>query len=680
MNKNRKKNSTIQLACDFETVVTGKKDQSETEVWCCGIVNLDDPDELDSVYVGHSIQDFFDKMYSYKANKVFAYFHNLKFDGGFILSHILSEGYKLSCVEICNEEGEVVETVMNKKQTSLKNNEFTTLISTKGQWYTIKIKHNSKIYEIRDSLKLLPFSLKKLGKDFKTKHQKTEIEYTGDRYAGCPMTEQEIEYQKNDCLVLKEALNIMFEEGHTSLTIASCCMKEFKKYYTDDAFKSKFPNLYGDNYVLNEKIFGYESAGSFIKASYKGGWCYVKSDRKGKVYRDVIGTTADVNSLYPDVMLHNRFCVGYPHFFIGDIPDYIKDDDELYYFIRVRTRFYLRPNRLPCIQIKGNIFYKNRGREWLETSDSRDEFGRYWRTREDTINGGIVEMIPELVLTKTDWELIQEQYDLCHTEILGGCWFHTQENIFNDYLNKWAEIKMNSKGAQRAIAKLFMNSLYGRFATSTDASFKVPYVKDGVMYSYNQESVSIDKGAYIPIGSQITALARAKTIRAAQANYDTFCYADTDSIHCLCKPDDIKGAPEHPTKIGYWKYETCWNEAIFTRAKTYIERVTHEDREEVEEPFYNVKCAGMPQRSKDLFISKLTKEPLTDEDNIADYEKLIGVKNLNEDEIAFCKSPKMTLEDFKIGLCVPGCLKPKTIKGGVILINQDYQMRKGLFD
>lgn len=677
MNKNRKKSGTIKLACDFETVVTGEKDQSETEVWCCGIVDLDDPDELDSVYVGHSIQDFFDKMYSYKANKVVAYFHNLKFDGNFIIDYILDNGYKLSCVEICDDEGEVIETIITKKQTDIKNNEFTVLISAKGQWYTIKIKHNSKIYEIRDSLKLLPFSLKKLGKDFKTKHQKTEIEYTGDRYAGCPMTEQEIEYQKNDCLVLKEALNIMFEEGHTSLTIASCCMKEFKKYYSDDAFKELFPNLYGDNYVLNEDIFGSKSAGEYIRKSYRGGWCFVKPDRKGKVYKNVTGTTADVNSLYPDVMLHNRFCVGYPHFFQGDVPKYVKENDELYYFVRVKTRFYLKENHLPCIQIKGNILYPSR--KWLETSDYIDTFGNNWKMLDDPINGGIMQMIPEMTFTKTDWELIKEQYDLEDTEILDGCWFYTQENIFTEYLNKWAEIKMISKGAKRAIAKLFMNSLYGRFATTVDASFKVPYIKDGVMHSYNQESISIQKGAYIPIGSQITALAREKTIRAAQANYDVFCYADTDSIHCLCKPDDIKGAPEHPTKIGFWKYESCWNEAIFTRAKTYIERVTHEDREEVE-PYYNVKCAGMPQRSKDLFISKLTKEPLKDEDNIEDYEEMIGIKHLNDDEISFCKIPKMTLDDFKVGLCVPGCLKPKSIKGGVFLLNGDYQMRKGLFD
>lgn len=49
---------------------------------------------------------------------------------------------------------------------------------------------------------------------------------------------------------------------------------------------------------------------------------------------------------------------------------------------------------------------------------------------------------------------------------------------------------------------------------------------------------------HIPVGSAFTSYARQFMKRAAQANCDTFLYIDTDSIHCSCTPDEVKGAPE----------------------------------------------------------------------------------------------------------------------------------------
>ena len=45
-----------------------------------------------------------------------------------------------------------------------------------------------------------------------------------------------------------------------------------------------------------------------------------------------------------------------------------------------------------------------------------------------------------------------------------------------------------------------------------------------------------------------------------------------------------------------------------------------------------------------------------------------------EDEIKFLKI-KRTLEDFKIGLKIPGKLIPKRIRGGVLLVDTTYEMR-----
>ena len=97
-------------------------------------------------------------------------------------------------------------------------------------WYTIIIKVNNHFIEIRDSLKILPFSVKRIGDNFGTKHKKIDMEYTGFRYAGCEISDSEKEYIANDVLVVKEALEIMFNEGHDKLTKVLVVWKNTKIY------------------------------------------------------------------------------------------------------------------------------------------------------------------------------------------------------------------------------------------------------------------------------------------------------------------------------------------------------------------------------------------------------------------------------------------------------------------
>ena len=247
----------------------------------------------------------------------------------------------------------------------MKNNTFKYSISNMGQWYSITVKLKGKYIEIRDSLKLLPFSVKRIGTSFATKHKKLDMEYEGLRYAGCPITEEEQAYIANDVLVVKEALEIMFSEGHKNLTIGSCCLSEYKRLTGRMVYEEQFPNIYE---IDIDETYGATNAGEYVKKSYRGGWCYVVEEKKEKLLTN--GTTADVNSLYPSMMSSesgNRYPVGKPMFWQGDyIPDVIEREG-YYYFVRIRTRFELKPGFLPFIQIKGNPLYK--GTECLKTSD-----------------------------------------------------------------------------------------------------------------------------------------------------------------------------------------------------------------------------------------------------------------------------------------------------------------------
>lgn len=647
--------------CDFETTVY--RNQKSTEVWASASTELFTDD---SVQIFHSIQEQLDYFISLKCNIV-AYYHNLKFDGSFWLSYLLiDKGYKQAYIK----RGNKVEWLQEK---NMENNTFKYSISAKGQWYSIIIKVKNHFIEIRDSLKLLPFSVKKIGESFKTRHRKLEMEYTGFRYPGCEITDEEKKYIANDVLVVKEALEILFNEGHDKLTIGSCCLSEYKKICKHSLkneldYNEMFPDVY--DIPIDKNIYKCDNAGEWVKKSYKGGWCYLVKGKENKIYYN--GTTADVNSLYPSMMSSesgNPYPVGKPTFWYGNyIPDEALEDNR-YYFIRIKTRFYLKKDKLPFIQIKGNLLYK--GTESLETSDIYDKETNQYYTHYRDLNGNLVDTRVELTLTMTDFILIKEHYELVDFEILDGCWFYTQIGIFDEYIQKYKHQKQISKGAKRELAKLFLNNLYGKMASSKDSSFKLAYVKDDKSIGFLPVSEFNKKPGYIPVGSAITSYARNFTIRTAQKNYHGvnnpgFIYADTDSIHCDLPPDQIKGIKVHAKDFCCWKLESCWDKAVFTRQKTYIEHVIAEDLETIEKPYNNIKCAGMPQKCKDLFELSMQ--------GTANYNEM-----WSDDERNFLfdennKPIKRDFSDFKIGLSVPDKLRPKRILGGILLVETTYQM------
>lgn len=635
------------FACDFETTVY--EGQQFTEVWSSACVEL----YTEAVKVFHSIGDTLNYFKSLRTNVVL-YYHNLKFDGSFWL-------YYLKDVLHLEEGLTVVDdiTTMNKKY-EMENNTYVYSISDRGMWYTIDIKLNNQIIEIRDSLKLLPFSLKQIGRDFKTKHQKLEMEYTGFRYSGCNISDEEMEYIKNDVLVLKEALEIMFNEGHTKLTIGSCCLEEYKRIIGSANYDVLFPNVYDEK--LNPDIFGEENAGDYIRHSYKGGWCYVRPQKCNRIYKH--GLTADVNSLYPSVMHSesgNYYPIGQPTFWYGNFIPQEAMINHRYYFLRIRTRFKIRNGYLPFIQIKGNNLYK--GTECLETSDIKDKkTGKYYPCYRDA-NGKLHQAYVTLTLTSTDYKLFLEHYDAYECEILDGCWFEAEKGIFDDYINKYKQIKMTSKGARRTLAKLFLNNLYGKMASNTDSSFKVAYIGDDKALHYYIVNEKNKKPGYIPVGSAITSYAREFTIRTAQKNFygddkDGFIYADTDSIHCSLTPERLKGVRVHPTDFCAWKLESVWDMGIFVRQKTYIERVIEEDSKPCE-PYYNIKCAGLPDNCKELFLRSVRGET---------------AKDSEPEDVKEFLSKQRKISDFKTGLKIPQKLRPVNIRGGTLLVPSIYTL------
>lgn len=617
---------------DFETTVY--ENQEFTEVWAAALVRL----HSENVEIYNSIEKFYNRLLNEKDNDITIYFHNLKFDGTFILDYLLGT---LHYVQAETHNSSDIRTFTFDKEKNMPNRSVKYVISSMGQWYSIIIKDQDRFIRIYDSLKLLPFSVKKIGNSFETKHKKLNIEYEGFRQANAEITEEEKLYISNDVLVIKEALEIMFKQGHNEMTIGSCCLKEYKRIITKTVFEDLFPDL--RKYQIHRQDTPEENADQYIRKSYRGGWCYLCHGKEHKQFTN--GVTLDVNSLYPSMMHSqsgNYYPTGYPEFwYCNYIPaEALKPNS--YYFIRIRTQFKLKHGKLPFIQIKGNLLYKST--ECLETSDILSSTDNKYYSMYKDLDGNIRPASVELTLTMTDYKLIQEHYNLYNTEIISGCYFHAEKGIFDEYIDKYKKIKQESKGAVRELSKLYLNNLYGKMATGTYNSFKVAYMREDESLGFFIVPSNDKKPIYIPVGSAITSYARCFTIRAAQANYHGkdkagFIYADTDSIHCDLPLEKIKGVPIHDTEFCHWKMESQWDVGYFERQKTYIEHIVDNDK-----TFYNIKCAGMPERCKEQFIDGLN-------------------------------SGKYTLQDFTVGLTLSGKLLPKRIKGGTILVETTYEMR-----
>ena len=671
---------------DFET--TTYPGIKETEVWmsiicplysreCIVHDNIDDTLEMLKLIYGNS--------------KV--YYHNLKFDGSFLLNKLI----KMGCKVALDKDGK---TWLDDDD--MVNNSFKCMISGMGQFYTIHWKVNNHIICFQDSLKILPFTVERVGKAFCKTFQKGEpIDYTKYRRARGPMTEDEIKYGKLDVLTMVEALEIVFSEGHNNMTIGSCCLAEYKKLIGKKDYEILFPDLTEDACAIP----GFDHTDDYVRRSYHGGWCYCLQPGKLFSYKFTdksqdwvsmskeeldkhkrtrsCGFTYDVNSLYPSMMHSmsgNKFPVGTPIYWSGSkIPETALQDDK-YYFVRIKCKFKLRKNFLPTIQIKNSPNYNSR--EYLKTSVSTKYNTLFKKTN-------VIDEQVELTLTMTDFELIKKHYILTELEILDGCYFNAEIGIFDVYIDKYAEIKMNSEGAEREFAKLFLNNLYGKLASSTDSDYKIPYINDKGALSYRTITANDKKAGYIACGSAITSYARNFTISAAQKNYKEFIYADTDSIHTTRAPKNMVDMNFHSSKFCHWAIESAWDEAIFSGPKTYIEHVTHEwdkkscQLENVKKSFYDIKCAGMGKGAKDNLnrvLSGNLYNPLDEKDKLI---LKVRYKKLNDDikkeiqyrhDLVDFLSKPLTMEDFKPGIKVPGNLAPKQIPGGTLLIEKHFEM------
>lgn len=656
----KKKELPICIVSDFETTTDNPL---HVKVWSAESIDLGTQTKSvpESCVHQTNIADYINYIVSRAAtNNVVVYFHNLKFDGSYILDYLEHSNIYQPNVHVAYDSN------ADKATTTLVDNEgeskykmpadtYTYTVNNKNVMYSIFMSVNGHFVEFRDSLKLLPFPLRKIAKDFNTPHKKLEMNFSNKQPGYIP-TPEEMSYIENDVLVLKEGLEAFADSLECDvralpMTDATIALNAFKETLGNNASNRKnrwnalFPNQ------LMFKTFEGETFDRYVRDSYHGGWCYTNPKYQGKkITLDIlplsekekkqlrkakyVGLVFDVNSLYPS-MMHSKSGCFYPYgngvYRKGEPDEKLEElvkNKKGYYFIRFSCEFRLKKDHLPTVQIKNNPNYK--GTEWLTTSSY------YSRRRHKWIRNRVT-----LTMTCIDWKLFQEHYDIIDLKIDSHIRYKATTGIFDNFIDKWYEIKKHSKGAKRQLAKIILNSSYGKFAQSNDGSYIVYRKGDSKLLSETVKKEDDSRVKYIPIGAAITSWARNFTIRHAQKNYDRFLYADTDSIHMFGLKENAVGIEESPSELCCWKNETKWDKAIFAGQKRYIEHVVEADLESCN-PYHNVKCCGMGEQAKENLID-------------------------------FFETGRYDYDIFKDGLVVGGNLKGHRVDGGIFLQEQAFQ-------
>lgn len=504
---------------DFET--TNEQyylDNGYTKVWLWAICDNDD----NIVSYGENIETFIEYCYKNLFGKTI-YFHNLKFDGSFILDYLIKQGYEY------------------KENLKDIDKGISCLISDMGVWYAIDVKfRKNRMVHFHDSLKLLPFKVEKIAKDFGLSILKEKIDYSN--YV---VNAETLEYIFHDVRIVAQALKIIKGEGMTKMTTASSAYN----FYTTNKPKASLERYYCelDTNLLKE-----------WRQAYRGGRSQVNPMYRGKIVKNV--RRFDINSMYPYIMRYLSLPYGEPYQYVGRD----KYDFEL---THCRIGFHIKKDSLPSLLKKGLSF--------AEDSYYTD-----------------TDFIEEMWLSNIDLQLVERNYDVYFFEIIETYGFRTTNLLFNEYVDYWYAKKQQDKGAQRIVDKLMLNSLYGKFGTNIEKAHKIPILEDNKI-KFDTSEYSEGRKYYLPVAIAIVSWAHLLIDNAIHdTGIDNFVYCDTDSIHTLgTLPIDMIDNK----KLGKFKMEAVETKAKYVRQKCYI---TYEDNN------YHITCAGMPENVKSNTIKE----------------------------------------------------------------------------
>lgn len=513
----------------------------------------------------------------------------------------------------------------------------TRLTRNNGKIINLNIRYNNKYnLSIRDSLLLLPSSLRKLAKSFNTEEQykgtfpilflgNIEPNYIGpvtyfkyfkditfeeyQEYLGnypnniWSLKDETIKYCEMDCISLYNVLcnfNLLIFD-HFQLNIVNYPTLSSLAF---GIFRSKF--LKEDNKIalISGKLL------DDIKQGYYGGHTEVYKTYGENLYH------YDVNSLYPFIMKNCPMPIGPVKHFEGDI-NHLNTDDRPFGFFHVE----------------------------ITCPDNLDKPILMTRVRKDGKN---ITMCPtgkwvDVLFSEEMYNAEKYGYKF---KILRGYIF-SNSYIFNDYVLDLYNIKSNTPKSDPMylISNLLLNSLYGRFGLHAETLLsKTSLLTNQEMYEINNKITDVlalsDNKNYVtwidkeddeiqmdnlkqlnitlPIAAAVTAYARIHMSQFKNNTDYNIYYTDTDSI-VIDKPLDKSLINDK--ELGLMKLENVYNEFVALAPKVYGGiTINNQDITKVKGFKNNIPFETL----KSLLVcpeDKLNKIELTHQKWIRNYEK-----------------------------------------------------------
>lgn len=385
------------------------------------------------------------------------------------------------------------------------------------------IKYNN--IEIRDSMNFIPCTLKELGETYCTKYHKLDYDDYQKPYNYKP-DYNDIKYCKYDVLTLKEGLTNYLNE----LTLV---LKENGAPKTAKKVHRKLTNA-GVAYEAFKEITGLEricerttrDLYNLIKPAYSGGFVFA---RGGTYIADNNANILmlDENSMYPDKYANAPMPVG-EHFAIDESQIF-----EGFTIISISIKFHIKEGFIPIIS---QGFNKQGSTIYMTDSD-------------DFIN---------LVITNIDFKYILKFY-WCEWVFNWGIGWRTKEGVFKKYADIFMNVKANSKGVRREVAKKLLNMAYGKTAMSGIHEKKNYYLnaEDVVSSDIIELEEDDEQLQFFQVGIAICAYAHGDLWeRMSVIGCNNVLYTDTDSIKFICHDEKVlENIPIDDKKLGYWKVE-----------------------------------------------------------------------------------------------------------------------------
>lgn len=640
---------------DIETAYT---DKSETSVYAyiiclCNINNTKERytfsyEEGDNCQPMIKCLNFIYKKLPHKNIKI--YIHNAKFD----FSYIRDVNYHTFNIKSIDE--------INKFDT-LKDFGIITENQTKnGIFYradvrfikAIKHSKNKKTDKIRvkpvyyktvsfiDSLKMIPLSLDKILKEIVVDMRKGKLKdgYLWNEYFPYIVTDEKKEYCMTDVVGLSEAIKIVRELGICKNTLSASAFYIWKinRYKNvpdiEKAFREEFP-------VINKlKVLNGFDLRDNLKLAYVGGYTQLKKGLEN-VDLKVLGYSFDVNSLYPYIMKSRLLPYGAPVFVNYYEKDYIIDKKtgekhECLIYIFYANDVRLKDNKFPTVKSRSG-------------KDLYCEVVNGWQC-----------------LAKPDFERFLKNYDVdfnYNVEYITTIGFKGKYGIFDDYVDFWQKVKQENKGKNSCLytlAKLFSNSLYGKWGQdNTESFYHTPCDRENftkvINYTLNDEKatpINTDD-IYLPLAVFITAYAREVLFNVIDTHYEDFLYCDTDSVYLTTNKVNFEVDSK---KLGAWDNEHEFDRFKGLGPKKYMIHCTDNIDINGKTADTNiVKCAGLNDEQKE----KLSFDNFT-----------YGILKDKNGEPILIKRSRITKGGIKI-YTSPIHMTNKTVKVRTVLNYQD---------